>query len=360
MWVFLYLLLYVLDNESIYQDFFYIIFIIDVFGFVSLGLKQHLHLQTCVSVSKYKHERTEDAMSVRNMLSFGPPSYITHKEWPHMCSICLVRVSFQTTKKEACLVSPSLCRSDFLQLTRFFKCSLVYKLSFPESDPKCSTKIYLRCTLIRGVICCLSQPDIITSRIYLMLWYRVWTGPHWQYLCSCASTFVSVYYPIKKRHNYSTFFSKDVFPGNSPFTQTTMGSEGRGGGSDLREKWLFSLERMQSMIQAGYVVYGIRSNINMRPHPMCNSSYLVIPLQVNITRERNGVKWAETKAFFILLFPLKLAQQAWWDYLLNLASIKYFQEQDLYICWELSSLHIKLQTWDALKWTILIQSPEVL
>lgn len=75
-------------------------------------------------------------------------------------------------------------------------------------------------------------------------------------------------------------------------------------GSDIGEKRLFGFARMQSMIQAGYgVVYCIRANVNMIPYPMCNSSYVVIPLQANITRERKCVKWAETTAF--LLLPLK-------------------------------------------------------
>lgn len=90
----------------------------------------------------------------------------------------------------------------------------------------------------------------------------------------------------------------------SPFLEahlhiSTHGS--RREGSDISEKRLFGLARTQSIVQAGYgVVHCTRANVNMIPYQMCNSGYVVIPLQANITRERNCVKWAETTAFSLL------------------------------------------------------------
>lgn len=75
-----------------------------------------------------------------------------------------------------------------------------------------------------------------------------------------------------------------------------MGAELRE--SDISEKRVFGLARMQSIMWAGCaVVHHVRANVNMIPHPMCNSSYVVILPQANITRER---KWAETTASFFV------------------------------------------------------------
>lgn len=86
-----------------------------------------------------------------------------------------------------------------------------------------------------------------------------------------------------------------------------MAAEGREH-SDISEKRRYGLARMQSIIQAGYgVVLCIKANMNLIHYPMCNGSYVVIPPQAHITRERNCVKWAETTDF--LLFLLKPVKQ---------------------------------------------------
>lgn len=100
-----------------------------------------------------------------------------------------------------------------------------------------------------------------------------------------------------------------------------MGAGGRQR-SDISEERPFGLARMQSIIQAGYgVVHCIRANVNMIPYPMWNSSYVVIPLKANITRERNHVKLA------FLLFPLKPVLQAWYVGLPNLAQYNIFRNR---------------------------------
>lgn len=66
-----------------------------------------------------------------------------------------------------------------------------------------------------------------------------------------------------------------------------MGAEGVQG-SDISEVWPFGLAKMQSIIQAGYGgAHCVRANVNMIPYPVWNSSYVVVPLKANITRERN-------------------------------------------------------------------------
>lgn len=106
---------------------------------------------------------------------------------------------------------------------------------------------------------------------------------------------------------YSSFLETPL-PSVWPHT----GAEGEQD-SDISKEQPFGLARMQSIIQAGYgVVHCIRANVNMIPYPVWNSSYVAVPLQANITRERKQCEIHWDNSFIVVTIVASITSRVCW------------------------------------------------